>query len=45
MKESYCGLCDDCQLGAPDFLEALATVKGYLDHFPGELVGSLLPRG
>ena len=33
MKESFCGLCDDCQLGAPDFLEALATVKGYLDTF------------
>jgi hypothetical protein len=33
MKESYCGLCDDCQLGAPDFLEALATVKKYVDHF------------
>ncbi len=33
MKESFCGLCDDCQLGTPDFLEALATVKGYLDTF------------
>lgn len=33
MKESYCGLCDDCQLGAPDFLAALATVKEHLDHF------------
>jgi hypothetical protein len=33
MKESYCGLCDDCQLGAPDFIEALATVKEYLNHF------------
>jgi len=33
MKESYCGLCDDCQLGSPDFLKALATVQGYLDTF------------
>jgi Protein of unknown function (DUF3795) len=33
MKESYCGLCDECQLGAPDFLKALVTVKEYLDTF------------
>ncbi|MFZ5447328.1 MAG: DUF3795 domain-containing protein [Thermodesulfobacteriota bacterium] len=33
MKESYCGLCDECQLGDRDFLEALVTVKGYLDTF------------
>lgn len=33
MRQSYCGLCDDCQLGAPDFMEALATVKGYLATF------------
>ncbi len=33
MKESYCGLCDDCQLGAPEFLEALATVKEHLNQF------------
>ena len=39
MKESYCGLCDDCQLGASDFLEALATVKGYLDTFHGRIGG------
>ena len=33
MKESYCGLCEDCQLGAPEFMQALATVKEYLEHF------------
>jgi hypothetical protein len=33
MKESYCGLCDECQLGSPDFLAALAAVKGYLETF------------
>jgi hypothetical protein len=33
MKESYCGLCDDCKLGSPDFLAALATVKAYLETF------------
>jgi len=33
MKESYCGLCDDCQLGSPDFLAAVATVKEYLRDF------------
>jgi hypothetical protein len=33
MKDSYCGLCEECQLGTPEFLEALALVKGYLDTF------------
>jgi hypothetical protein len=33
MKESYCGICNECQLGAPDFLEAVGTVKAYLDQF------------
>ena len=33
MKESYCGLCDDCQLGSQDLLEAMARVKWYVDRF------------
>jgi len=33
MRKSYCGTCEGCQLGAPDFLKALATVKGYLETF------------
>jgi hypothetical protein len=34
MKESYCGLCDQCHLGAPDFLEALTRVKEIVNQFP-----------
>jgi hypothetical protein len=45
MRESYCGLCDDCQLGNPGFLETVARLKGYITRvranvwlhcFPGE---------
>ena len=32
MRESYCGLCDDCQLGNPGFLETVSRLKGYLDQ-------------
>ncbi len=34
MKESYCGLCDTCPLDNPDFLEALAKVKNYVNQLP-----------
>jgi hypothetical protein len=34
MKESFCGLCDHCQLGSPDFQAAVAKVKTYLDQLP-----------
>jgi len=34
MKQSYCGLCETCLLDKPDFLEAIAKVKEYLDQFP-----------
>ncbi len=34
MKESYCGLCDTCQLDNPDLMEALAKVKYYVEQFP-----------
>jgi hypothetical protein len=33
MKESYCGLCDQCQLDHPEFIEAVATVKSFVDQF------------
>ena len=32
MRESYCGLCEDCQLGNPDLLETVARLKEYLDQ-------------
>lgn len=34
MRESYCGLCDRCQFGDPEFIKALATVKSFVDRFP-----------
>jgi hypothetical protein len=34
MKESYCGLCDYCQLGSPDFQAAAAKIKTYVDRMP-----------
>jgi len=33
MKGSYCGLCDNCQLGSHGFQEAVARVKGVVDNF------------
>jgi hypothetical protein len=33
MKQSYCGLCEKCNLDNPDFLQAIATVKRFLDQF------------
>lgn len=33
MKESYCGLCDQCQLDHPLFLEAAGKVISFLDQF------------
>lgn len=32
-RESYCGLCDDCQLGHPEFLQVVAQLREYLDRF------------
>jgi hypothetical protein len=32
-RESFCGLCDDCQLGNPDFLEHVSRLKEYVISF------------
>ncbi len=32
-KESFCGLCDRCELDDPEFLKAVAKVKSYVDRF------------
>ena len=34
MRESYCGLCDQCPLGSQDFLESLAKVKNHVNQLP-----------
>jgi len=31
-RESYCGLCDECQLGHPEFLKTVALLKDYVDR-------------
>lgn len=31
MRQSYCGLCDDCRLGNRDFLETVSRLKEYMD--------------
>ena len=41
MKESYCGLCDQCQLDHPEFLEAVAKVKSLRGPVSDLLVGAL----
>lgn len=33
VRESYCGLCDDCQLGHPEFLATVDRLREYLDRF------------
>jgi|UniRef100_A0A7C3SK96 hypothetical protein len=33
MRESYCGLCEECQLGSREFLETVARLKEYLIRF------------
>lgn len=33
MRESYCGLCDGCQLGNRDFLETVSRLKEFVDRF------------
>jgi hypothetical protein len=33
MRESYCGLCDDCQLGNRSFLDTVTRLKEYLARF------------
>ena len=34
MPESYCGLCDHCQLCSPDFQAAVAKIKTSMDQLP-----------
>ena len=34
MKQSYCGLCENCRIDKPDFLEAIGKVKEYIGQPP-----------
>jgi hypothetical protein len=33
MKESFCGFCEKCQLDNPEFPDAVARVKSFVDQF------------
>jgi hypothetical protein len=33
IRASFCGLCDDCQLGNPDFLDTVSRLQEYLNRF------------
>ncbi|OGP72023.1 MAG: hypothetical protein A2Z73_03170 [Deltaproteobacteria bacterium RBG_13_60_28] len=33
LRASFCGLCDDCQLGDRGFLDTVARLQGYLSRF------------
>ncbi|MDD3579602.1 MAG: DUF3795 domain-containing protein [Desulfobacca sp.] len=45
LRESYCGLCDDCQLGNRDFLETVSQLKEYLDRFRADWWMHCFPDG
>ncbi len=33
IRASFCGLCDDCQLGNPAFLDTVTRLQEYLNRF------------
>jgi hypothetical protein len=45
VRESYCGLCDDCQLGHPDFLATVVRLREYLDRFRANWWVHCFPQG
>ncbi len=45
MKQSYCGLCDDCQLGNRDFLGTVSRLKEYVDGFRADVWLHCFPGG
>jgi len=34
MKDSFCGLCEDCHLGNQDFQESIEKVLSYISNLP-----------
>jgi hypothetical protein len=45
VRESFCGLCDDCQLGNRDFLETVSRLKQYVDRFRANVWLHCFPGG
>ena len=34
MKQSYCGICENCPVDMPDFLKVITKVREYFDQIP-----------
>jgi hypothetical protein len=45
MRESYCGLCDDCRLGNWDFLETVSRLQEYVGRFRADWWLHCFPEG
>ncbi|MFH1594753.1 MAG: DUF3795 domain-containing protein, partial [Pseudomonadota bacterium] len=45
MRQSYCGLCDDCQLGNPDFLQTVSHLREYLKRLRANVWLHCFPNG
>jgi hypothetical protein len=45
MRQSYCGLCDDCQLGDPGFLQAVTRLQEYVNRFRANVWLHCFPNG
>jgi hypothetical protein len=45
MRQSYCGLCDDCQLGNQDFLDTVFRLQEYVNRFRDNWWVHCFPQG
>lgn len=45
MRQSYCGLCDDCQLGNPDFLQTVSHLREYVKRLRANVWLHCFPNG
>lgn len=45
MRQSYCGLCDDCQLGNPDFLQTVSHLGEYVKRLRANVWLHCFPNG
>jgi hypothetical protein len=45
MRQSYCGLCDDCQLGNPNLLHTVSQLKDYISRFRANVWLHCFPEG
>jgi len=45
VRESYCGLCNECHLGDLEFLETVALMKEYIERFRTNYWTHCFPEG